>query len=322
MTGGDRAALAPARHNAENNHVYDYARRARTYNSAISVSGVGNRIAHHLIHAGPHMAGAAAGNDHVVEYNDIHNTVEESGDAGAYYVGRDWTARGNVLRYNYWHEILGATGYGGMTIYLDDQQSGHTIHGNPFENCMQAVFIGGGNDNIVSNNAFIGCWNAAHLDNRGMGWQKKATDDPNGELRSRLRAMPYTNELWSTRYPALVNLLQDDPGTPKRNVFVRNLSAGGKWDHITSAIRSLQMVTNNLAFDAEPGWLSLVKTTAGQPVRLEFRDPAAVQALGFAALPLDKIGLYADKRRASWPVTHAVRPVTFPPPKPKRPAKQ
>ena len=57
----------------------------------------------------------------MVEFNEIHNVVYESGDAGAYYVGRDWTQRGNILRHNFWHDIVGGTGYGGMTIYLDDQ---------------------------------------------------------------------------------------------------------------------------------------------------------------------------------------------------------
>jgi hypothetical protein len=106
MSGGDRPTLAPARHNAENNHVYRYSRRSRTYRSAIAVSGVGCRIAHNLIHDGPHMALAARGNDHLIEYNEIHNVVYESGDAGAFYVGRDWTQRGTVLRYNYWHDDL------------------------------------------------------------------------------------------------------------------------------------------------------------------------------------------------------------------------
>lgn len=139
MTGGDRPTLTPARHNAENNHVHHYARRVRTYRTAITVAGVGNRIAHNLIHHGPHMALSAPGNDHLIEYNEIHNVVAESGDAGAYYVGRDWTQRGNILRYNYWHDIAGGTGYGGMTIYLDDQHCGHTIDGNLFVRCSQAV---------------------------------------------------------------------------------------------------------------------------------------------------------------------------------------
>lgn len=312
MSGGKRATLTPAHHNAENNHVHHYARRARTYHSAISISGVGNRIAHNLVHDGPHMALAAGGNDHVVEFNEIHNVVEESGDAGAYYVGRDWTQRGNILRYNYWHDILGSSSYGGMTIYLDDQHCGHTIHGNLFERCMQSVFIGGGDDNVVTNNVFLGCWKSAHLDNRGMGWQKAATDDPKGELRRYLRAMPYTNDLWRTRYPQLVNVLNDAPGVPKRNVFAGNISAGGKWDDIIKSIRQFQTVTNNLAFDDDRDWAHLTKDATGRPARLEFKDPAAVQAIGFAPLPLEKMGLYPDERRASWPVQHEVRPVKFP----------
>ena len=312
MSGGDRATLTPANHNAENNHVHHYARRARTYHAAISISGVANRIAHNLIHDGPHMALAAGGNDHLIEFNEIHNVVEESGDAGAYYVGRDWTQRGNILRYNYWHDILGASGHGGMTIYLDDQHCGHTIHGNVFERCMQAVFIGGGDDNVVTNNVFLGCWKAAHLDNRGRNWQKPATDDPRGELRTRLNAMPYTNTLWSTRYPALVNILDDDPGVPKRNVFAKNLSAGGKWEDIAPPIRPLQTVSDNLVFDKDMAWLKLVCNASGQPERLIYKDPAAVRKLGFQDLPLSKMGLVADPYRATWPVVHHVRQVKLP----------
>lgn len=164
MAGGDRPTLTPAGHNAENNHVHHYTRRARTYKTAITVSGVGSRIAHNLIHDGPHMALSAGGNDHVVEYNEIHNVVYESGDAGAFYVGRDWTQRGVTLRHNYFHQIVGATGHGGMTIYLDDQHCGYTVHGNLFERCSRAVFIGGGDDNTVTNNVFLDCWRAAHVD--------------------------------------------------------------------------------------------------------------------------------------------------------------
>ena len=86
MTGGDRKTLTPGHNCAENNHVHHYSRRARTYTTAIRIDGCGNRMAHNLLHHGPHMALAAGGNDHVVEFNEIHNAVYESGDAGAYYV--------------------------------------------------------------------------------------------------------------------------------------------------------------------------------------------------------------------------------------------
>jgi len=312
MSGGRRPTLTPAAHNAENNHVHHFSRRGRTYNPGISLNGVGNRMAHNLIHDGPHMALAAGGNDHLVEYNEIHNVVQESGDAGAYYVGRDWTQRGNILRHNYFHQILGSTGYGGMTIYLDDQHCGHLIYGNVFERCSQTIFIGGGDDNVVTNNVFLDCWKSAHLDDRGMNWQKKDTDNPDGELRSRLRAVPYQNELWKRRYPTLAGILEDDPGVPKRNVYAGNISAGGIWYDISPGIRQYQTVENNLAFDQDKGWAKLVKDPTGKPVRLDFKDPTAVAGIGFQAIPVEKIGLYADPRRASWPVQHEVRPVNLP----------
>jgi len=312
LSGGDRPTLTPAGHNAENNHVHHYSRRARTYKTGVSVSGVGNRIAHNLVHDGPHMALSAGGNDHVVELNEIHNVVYESGDAGAYYVGRDWTQRGNVLRHNYWHDILGGTGYGGMTIYLDDQHCGHTIGGNVFERCHQAVFIGGGDDNIVTNNVFLNCRRAAHIDNRGMGWQKAATDDPNGTLRQGLRAMPIDSDLWKRRYPTLAGILDDEPNIPKRNVFAHNISAGGTWNHIHEGTRQYQTIEDNLVFDDDPDWIRLIKDGSGKLVKIEFKGPAAVEKIGFQTIPVEKIGVYPDERRASWPVEHPVRVVTMP----------
>ena len=316
MNGGDRPSLTPARHNAENNHVHGWSRRVRTYKAAVRVYGVGCRIAHNLIHDGPHMALSAGGNDHVIEYNEIHNVVYECGDAGAFYVGRDWTQRGTILRHNYWHHVAGATGthHGGMTIYLDDQHSGHTIHGNLFERCSRAVFIGGGDDNKVTNNVFIDCPRAAHIDNRGMVWQKQFTDDLESSINTMLRAMPYKNPEWQERYPTLAAILDDDPGVPKRNVFRCNISAGGRWDDIHAGTRHLQTIEDNLVFDDQPDWIRLVKDDQGKPVRLDFQDPVAVAAIGFEALLLTKMGVYKDERRASWPVRQEVQVVVFPNP--------
>ena len=146
---------------------------------------------------------------------------------------------------------------------------------------------------------FLDCWKAAHIDNRGMGWQKAATDDPNGTLRTRLRSMPHENDLWRKRYPTLPGILEDEPNIPKRNVYARNISAGGIWDDIHPGTRESQTVEDNLAFDDDEEWISLIKNEQGRPVRLEPKDPAAVTAIGFEPLPLAKIGVYRDERRAS-----------------------
>lgn len=310
--GGDRKTLTPGENNVENNHVHHYSRRARTYKTGISIGGCGNRMAHNLVHHGPHMALSAGGNNHIVEYNEIHNAVYESGDAGAYYVGRDWTQRGNILRYNYWHHIMGSSSFGGMTIYLDDQHCGHTIFGNVFERCNKPVFIGGGDDNKVLNNVFIDSYQSAHLDNRGMGWQKKFTDNPESSIHKGLRAMPYQGEVWAAAYPELVNILDDDPGVPKRNVFARNISCGGSWDSINKTVIGLQTVENNIIHDDDKTWAMLKKDKWGRLLDLRFKDGAAVAAIGFEPIPVQKIGLYEDPRRASWPVVRQIDEVVLP----------
>jgi len=302
LTGGDRKTLTPARLLAENNHIYNFSRWCHTYRPAVGVGGCGNIVRHNLIHHGPHSAIRLGGNDHLVEFNEVHSVCADTGDVGAFYTGRDWTARGTIIRYNYWHHIAGPGMLGAMGIYLDDQASGFTIFGNIFYRVTRAVFIGGGCDNVVENNLFVDCVPAVHIDARGLGWQKKATDDPKGELRSRLAAIPYQNELWSKRYPPLVNILADDPGTPKRNRIVRNISAGGKWEDVDAKTRQFQVIEANL-LDADPQFVDRAKGD----FRLKATSPAL--AAGFKPIPMDQIGLYQDERRASWPVTHTPRQV-------------
>lgn len=60
------------------------------------------------------------GNDHLMEYNEINDVCYESNDAGAIYAGRNWRMRGNVIRYNYLHDISGFEGKGCVGVYLDD----------------------------------------------------------------------------------------------------------------------------------------------------------------------------------------------------------
>jgi hypothetical protein len=300
LSGGDRKTLTPARLLAENNHIYNFSRWCHTYRPAVQVSGCGNLVRHNLIHHGPHSAIQLGGNEHLVEFNEVHSVCADTGDVGAFYTGRDWTARGTILRHNYWHHVTGPGRLGAMGIYLDDQASGFTIFGNVFYRVTRAVFVGGGCDNVAENNLFVDCTPAMHIDARGLGWQKKATDDPKGELRSRLAAMPYQNELWSGRYPELVNILNDDPGTPKRNKVLRNVCVGGRWDDIDAKTRKFQIVEQNLT-DEDPQLVD--------PARGDFRLKAASPAfkLGFKPIPLERIGLYKDDRRASWPVVHKPR---------------
>jgi hypothetical protein len=303
LRGGERKSLTPARLYAENNHIHHYARWNRMYKAAIHLSGVGNRASHNLIHNAPHMAIGFSGNDHRIEFNEIHSVCYESNDAGAMYAGRNWTMRGTVIRHNYLHHITGFEGRGCVGVYLDDMYCGTDIVGNVFYNVTRAAFIGGGRDNRVANNIFVDCRPALHIDARAMGW---ASYHVKTTMTDRLKAMPYQSETWRKRYPELVDILEDEPAAPKGNVVARNISVGGRWDGVHPRARKYVKFEDNL-IDEDPHF------AVAPPKGFALRDDSPAFDLGFQRIPLEKIGLYADERRASWPVDHAVRPMAEPP---------
>jgi len=148
-----------------------------------------------------------------------------------------------------------------------------------------------------------------HLDNRGMGWQKAATDDPQATLRQGLLAVPYDREPY-LKYPHLAKVLDDDPGVPKRNTIVHNVSYGGKWDDIHKGTQALQTVESNLV-DQDPLFATPERLADGQhPKAVDFalRPESPAFTIGFEALPLEQMGLVQNDDRASWPPVHRVRP--------------
>ncbi len=248
MSGGNREKLQPAGHYVDNNHIHRYGRWNRMYQSAISMNGVGNRASHNLIHDAPHIAISFGGNDHIMEYNEIHNVCYESNDAGAIYSGRDWTMRGTVIRHNFLHHINGFEGRGCVGVYLDDMLCGIKIYGNTFYKVTRAAFIGGGRDCMVENNIFVECTPALHIDSRAMGW---AGYHVNTTMTDRLLEMPYKDPLWAERYPELVNILDDEPAAPKGNVVARNVCYGGRWDEVDNRARPYVTFIDNVVKSTE-----------------------------------------------------------------------
>jgi len=297
LQGGDRKTLTPAGNFAVNNDIHHFSRWVLTYTPAIYIGGVGNRIANNLLHDGPHEAILLNGNDHIIEYNEIYNVCTETIDVGAFYLGRDWTERGNIVRYNFFHNIHSYTGYytlvttGAMAVYVDDCASGLTVFGNIFYKAAQAVFIGGGRDNLVENNIFVQCEPPVHIDARGMGWAKDMVE---GTLKERLNAMNYLQPPYSTRYPQLINILNDDPAVPKGNAIIRNIFTNDNWLRLSDVDRGIVTIQNNLV-EADPGFVD--------PSRMNFQLKADSPAwkLGFKRIPTEKIGLYIDEYRTALP---------------------
>jgi len=289
ISGGDRKRLTAGGHRVENNHIHHFARLKRTYSPAIGLSGVGNQVRHNRLHDAPHTALLFSGNEHTIELNEIHDVCQETGDVGAIYIGRDWTARGHQIRHNYFHHIRGPGLYGAMSVYLDDAASGITIEGNIFFRAGRAAFIGGGRDNVVDGNLFVDCHPAVHVDARGVGWMRSTVETT---LPDRLAAMPYRQSPWKEKYPQLLTLLDDDPGVPKGNIVRRNVVRGGKWLDVEKKAKPwIHFEDNRVDEKAELGDLGR------EDARPRADDPRlGARALG---IPVDSIGLVVDEYRTS-----------------------
>jgi len=249
INGGDRDTLTQANICAVNNKIHDYGKTKKTYQPGVSLSGVGNCAINNEIYDAPHIAVYFTGNDHVIEYNNIHHVVKESNDAGAIYAGRDWASRGTVIKYNYLHDIQGYMNKGAKGIYLDDEFSGTSITGNVFDNVYHAVFVGGGRDNLINNNIFINTNRSVYIDARGVGWAKSAI----AQLTQKLKSIPYTSAVWKARYPELQNVLTIKPRLPVGNVVSNNVFFDRKWKAIFPAAEPYVLLSNNHEmFDEKP----------------------------------------------------------------------
>ena len=321
IDAGERTTLQAAHCFADNNDIHHVARIKRISNPGISILGVGNRATHNSIAHLPHMAIYFMGNDHLMEYNNINDVCYESNDAGAIYAGRNWTMRGNVIRYNYLHDISGFEGKGCVGIYLDDAFSSADVIGNVFNKVTRAMMIGGGRDNNVINNIFIDCVPSLHIDARGMGWMHEHPEEWLKEAAEKgtILGILYNQPPYSTHYPKLINLLNDEPKAPKGNVISHNICVGGSWDKAkgfwsTSVEKKarpyLTMEDNVVAPNAEVE-NSLSKSIVitdplfvkpGNPEQGKFQLKADSPALksGFKQIPFDKIGLYQSNDRVVW----------------------
>ena len=292
LGGGDRSTLTPGNNFAVNNNIYDCSRWVRTYRAGIFMYGVGNIVKNNLIHDLPHTAVFFWGNEHLMEYNEIHHVCMETGDAGAFYNGRDWTQRGSIIRHNYFHHLHGVEGQGGFTdvmaVYLDDWASGTTVFGNIFYKSGRTVMIGGGRDNLVENNIIIDGSPAIHVDARGMGWAKYYFNGSDNTLFKRLESIQPDKSPYSQRYPQLTKILKDDPALPKGNRIIRNISSGGKWVELHNAETEPLVYFQDNKIDVDKNFLLNIDD------KIQIQYDTNIIPPGFQPIPFGKIGLIKE----------------------------
>jgi len=309
LNGGDRMTLTPGRHVATNNRIHNFGELERTYRPAISLRGVGNVASHNLIYGSPHFAISFGGNDHLIEYNEVHHVLQETDDAGAIYAGRDWAARGTTIRYNYLHhsgpqykpQVPAALQkeassdptvvynplhrHGTTLIYFDDTLPQVHTYGNILHGSYRALLLGGGRDHTFENNVILGGNIGIWVDGRAMGWAKdKAKENGDWKIYAKLRKYPYQKPPYSTRYPRLPGLLEDEPAVPKGNVFRRNILVGVKKPtSFQNNADKYQTFEKNL-FDVKlPIEADPLATLKKIPTDLK-------KKIGFEKIPIEKIG--------------------------------
>jgi hypothetical protein len=252
-------------------------------------------ISHNLLHDAPHSAILFGGNEHLIEFNEIHNVCLESDDAGSLYCGRDWGIRGNIIRYNFFHHIDSELegSHGVHAVYLDDCASGLKVFGNVFYDISgRGVMCGGGRDNQIINNIFVKCGSAHFTDRRGKVW---VVDEPGDSwnLLEKIKRYNYTEPPWSTAYPKLAKIMDDGyemAKEPEGCVISTNIGwKNEKWleENCLGACDGFDFYTieNNLK-DVDPHFVN------EDELNLELQDDSPAYSLpGFETIPFDTIGL-------------------------------
>ena len=259
VNSGNIKTLIKGNSSVVGNVISNFSRIRRTYQPGIGFDSVGLHVVDNNISFGPHACIQGGGNDNVFEHNRLSHCTYETVDVGAFYIGRSWSQRGNVARYNTFDTIrstekLAQASCSQNAFYLDDQMSGWIFSGNTIINATTGVLLGGGRNNIITNNTFINCDNDIHFDNRGMNWMSTAcniscndnlgTSCFHGELQS----LNWQNPPYSTQYPEIVDIYKKYPCIPIHNVIANN-----KYCHTKSGGGGQFIDRNNATVN---GWMS------------------------------------------------------------------
>jgi len=213
INAGDKQTLTSSESTIENCCISNLSRIDRTYTPAILLEGVGIRVRNCFFADIPSSAIRLEGNDMLIEMNEFTTCVIESDDQGAIDVWGNPLYQGNVIRWNYFHDIGIPNLHMAAGIRLDDAICGFGIYENLFlrssNNQFGGIQIHGGKDNFIEGNIFADCHAAISQTAWGQETWKSALNDTAKPMYKALKKYNWQSEVWQNRYPTLQNLFID-----------------------------------------------------------------------------------------------------------------
>lgn len=280
LRGGDLETLTPSGNTIENNNIHRVGYLQKAYVPAIAMHGVGIHVAYNDIYDAPHCIFNYHGNNHIIEYNRIHDAVKECLDMDAIYTRNEYMPqwRGNIIRNNYIYN-LGIYPVGEYTKQLNvsgirTDNYGHAlqIYNNVFANIGTEgannvlAITAQGNRNQIKGNMFIDC-SATYL-----GWTTYTPgatwDMNNAEEKERVELAEHYASIpaFAEQYPELATFKDEYYKSVATNVFDENLVVNIKFGLSTtngtvnpSSTRGapeLILGENNIVTDEDPGFVN------------------------------------------------------------------
>jgi hypothetical protein len=315
LAGGDPKTLTAGHNAVEDTDISHFARYDKAYTPGVKLEGVGNRISHCEIHDGPHGGITVGGNDHLIEYTELHHLIQDFSDFGAIYmaIGHNPLQRGHLIRRNFIHD-LGAPGRKWCVgVYSDWFSQGSTFEENVFYRIGDdpdtfefiAAVNSSGRYNNFFNNIFVDC--AIPYDrgyNMTYGYKKNGKDKKLLADWHAVFADPAVLAgIHGTRYPELHRFFDEEIWFPDTCRFERNLvynravplnpeylpqhfimdrSSKG-WSHH----EDLANASDNWVTDVDPGFADI------SAMNFNLKEDARVldEIPGFNIIPFNKIGI-------------------------------
>jgi len=304
INGGDRATLTQSGNFVTNNYMHDMNRILKSYYYGIRATGVGCSIENNEIFNFPQMIISLDGNEHKVQYNNIHDGLTDPTDMGAVYWGRDPTWLGIKINYNFFANIYNDLGgYGIEAVFIDDGCCGTEVRGNYFYNAGSrgAVKIHSGQYNTVTQNVFVNQNDGAvdiiqwktpdYTGNRAEGWKlwlqgREAELGFYGHnIPTKLAAVNYTQPPYSTTYPWLATCITDPaPLYTESNIMDHNLIVNSK--ATPSDVTNLIGQKDNYVTNIDPGFCDM----KNMDLRLQPDSIAYTKIPNFGPGPFERMG--------------------------------